>query len=116
MRRLAADENFNHDIIRGLLRRRPDVDIRLAQDAGLLGVDDPSILAWAAAEGRVLLTHDRATMPDHAFDRVKLGERLPGVIVVSNRISIGQAVSDVLLLAMCSRADEWEGQVVYVPL
>ena len=59
---LAADENFNNDIVRGLLRRRPDLDIVRIQDCGLSGVDDPLVLAWAAGEGRVLLTHDVATV------------------------------------------------------
>ncbi len=35
MRLLAADENFNNDIIRGLLRRKPDLDIVRIQDVGL---------------------------------------------------------------------------------
>ena len=40
----AADENLNHDIVRGLLRRRPNLDIVLAQEVGLSGADDRSIL------------------------------------------------------------------------
>jgi hypothetical protein len=34
---LAADENFNNDILRGLLRRKPDLDMVRVQDAGLPG-------------------------------------------------------------------------------
>jgi len=37
---LAADENFNHDILRGLLRRNPDLDIVRVQDAGLRHAPD----------------------------------------------------------------------------
>ncbi len=51
--RLAADENFNADILRGLLRRKPDLDIVRVQDAGLSGADDPTVLEWAAREGQV---------------------------------------------------------------
>ena len=54
---LAADENFNNDIVRGVRRRLPAIDIVRVQDAGLLSADDPSILEWAALSGRVLLTH-----------------------------------------------------------
>jgi hypothetical protein len=39
--RLAADENFNSDIVRGLIRRKPDVDIVRVQDVGLSGAEDP---------------------------------------------------------------------------
>ena len=48
MLRLAADENFNGDIVRGLLRRNPKLDIVRIQDVGLSGADDPSVLQWAA--------------------------------------------------------------------
>jgi uncharacterized protein DUF5615 len=49
---LVADENFNNDIVRGLLRKKPDLDIVRVQEVGLRGADDPSILEWAAKEGR----------------------------------------------------------------
>lgn len=52
---LAVDENFNNNIVRGLLRRNPDLNIVRIQDVGLSGADDPTILEWAAQEGRVLL-------------------------------------------------------------
>ncbi|MBP1468875.1 DUF5615 family PIN-like protein [Candidatus Chloroploca sp. M-50] len=52
---LAADEHFNTNIVRGLLRRAPSLDIVRVQDAGLSGGDDPPVLAWAAQEGRGLL-------------------------------------------------------------
>jgi hypothetical protein len=42
MLRLAADENFNNDILRGVLRRKADADIVRVQDVGLSGADDPA--------------------------------------------------------------------------
>jgi hypothetical protein len=48
MLRLAAHENFNNDIVRRLIRRKPEVDLVRIQDAGLSGSDDPEVLAWAA--------------------------------------------------------------------
>ncbi len=47
MVRFLADENFNNAILRGLLRRKPDIDIVRVQDVGLSGASDPEILAWA---------------------------------------------------------------------
>ena len=72
--RLLADENFNGDIVRGLLLRQPDLDIVRVQDVGLAGADDPDILAWAAENNRIVLTHDRATMSDHAYVFTDVGE------------------------------------------
>lgn len=75
--RLLSDENFNEDIVRGLLLRRPDLDLRRVHEVGLEGADDPTILEWAAANNRIVLTHDRATMPDFAYARVVTGHRCP---------------------------------------
>jgi hypothetical protein len=106
---LAADENLNSNIVRGLLRRRPDLDIVRIQDVGLSGADDRTVLEWAAGDGRILLTHDVTTLTRHAYDRVRVGQPMPGVFEVSRRVPIGQAIEDVLLLAEYSRDGEWEG-------
>jgi hypothetical protein len=113
---LAADENFNSDIVRALLRRRSDLDIVRVQDAGLTGADDRRILAWAAAQGRVLLTHDVSTITRFAYERVEQGLPMPGVFEVAYDIPIGSATNDILLIAECSLPGEWEGQVRYLPL
>jgi hypothetical protein len=113
---LAADENFNNDIIRGLLRRRPDLDIVRVQDAGLSGADDPAVLEWAAREGRLLFTHDVTTITRYAYERIEAGEPMPGVFEVSREVPIGRAIEDILILAECSFDGEWEGQIRYLPL
>lgn len=38
MPKLLADENFDNTIVRGLLRRKSDVDILRVQDVGLSGI------------------------------------------------------------------------------
>jgi hypothetical protein len=116
MIRLAADENFNNDIVRGLRRRDPEVDIVRDQDAGLLSADDPAILEWAAQSGRVLLTHDVATTTRHAYGRVREGKPMPGVFEVGRHVPAGVAIEEIVLLAECSQEGEWEGQVRYLPL
>ena len=116
MIRLAADENFNNDIVRGILRRTPTIDIVRIQDVGLRTADDPTVLAWAADTGRVLLTHDVATITYYAYARVRAGQAMPGVFDVSRTTPLAQAIDDILLIAECSFDDEWEGQVRYLPL
>jgi len=114
MLRLLSDENFNGEIVRGLVRAQPDLDVVRVQDIGLLGAVDPRILTRAAENNRVLLTHDRATIPAFAYDRVRAGEPMPGVFVVDDRTAVGQAIDDLLLFALCSEEGEWEGQVLYL--
>jgi len=116
MLRLASDENFNGDIVRGLLFRLPDLNLVRVQDVGLEGAIDPVVLAWAAENDCIILTHDRATFPDFAFDRVVAGEVMPGVFVVNDRLPVGRAIEELVLVATCSEASEWLGRVLYLPL
>ena len=116
MLRLLSDENFNGDIIRGLRLRQPDLDLIRTQDVGLLGVDDSGVLAWAAENNRILLSHDKTTMPDHAYARVAAGQPIPGVFIVSDRLPIGQVIQELLLIDACSEQAEWNGLVLFLPL
>ena len=109
MLRFAADENFNGDIVRGILRRNPKLDIVRVQDVGLSGADDPSVLQWAADQGRIVVAHDISTLAKHALDRVAASQPMPGVFEVRSVASVGQAIDDLTLLAECSFEDEWEG-------
>ena len=113
---LAADENFNNDILRGLLRRNPNLDIVRVQDVGLRHTPDPTVLEWAAQNGRVLLTHDRNTITKYAYERIIAGKPMPGVIEVDRLVPLNIAIEDILLLATASAAGDWEGQIVYLPL
>ena len=113
---LAADENFNNDIVRGLLRQKPSLDIVRIQDVGFSGADDPIILEWAAQEGRALLTHDVSTITHYAYERVRAGKVMAGIFEVSRDVPIGVAIEDILLLAECSLDEEWENQILYLPL
>ena len=113
---LLADENFNNDVVRGLLRRKPHLDIVRVQDVGLSGVDDPTLLEWAAQANRVLLTHDVSTITRYAYERVQAQQRMPGVFEVSRSVPVRVAIGDILLLVETSLEGEWEGQVLYLPL
>lgn len=116
MLRLVADENLNHAIVRGLLRRKPEIDIVRIQDAGLSGADDATVLDWAANEGRVLVTHDVVTITRLAYERVRASKPMPGVFEVPVGVPISQAIDDLLLIVEASLEGEWEGQVRYLPL
>lgn len=109
MLRLLADENFDNDVVRALIRRNPNIDIVRVQDVGLSKTPDPIILEWAAKEGRVLLTHDVKTITRFTYERVEAGEPMPGVFEIKTNIPIGTIIEDILILAEASHEDEWEG-------
>lgn len=117
MLRLATDADFNGVVYRALRRKLPDLDIVRAQDVGLRTAEDPEILAWAAEEGRILLTHDRSTMVGFAYQRVTGGLSMPGVFVIRDeRDQIGRMVEDILVPVLCSEQDEWKDQVQFLPI
>jgi predicted nuclease of predicted toxin-antitoxin system len=81
MLRLLIDQDLDHVILRGLLLRVPNLDVITAHQVGLSNVPDPELLAWAAEEERIIVTHDRRTMPYHATSRIASSEKVAGVIV-----------------------------------
>jgi hypothetical protein len=105
MLRVLADQNFDGDIVRGLLRVLADVDIVTAHQAGLSKAPDPELLEWAAVQERVVLTHDRRTMPNQAKNQIRQGMRMCGIVVVPKRLSLGETINDLVLIASCSLPD-----------
>jgi transcription antitermination factor NusG len=73
-------------------------------------------LAWAAREQRILLTHDLKTMPDYAWTRVANGEKMMGVVWVSQSSPIGVAIEDILTIVEVTEPEEWQNMIVYLPL
>jgi hypothetical protein len=114
--RLAADENFNNAILRGLHQRIADLDIVRIQDTEIAGADDPTMLEWCANENRILLTHDVKTVTAFANERVAQYLPMPGVVEVRKLLPIGQAIEELVLFLLASEPAEWEGLVIYLPL
>jgi len=113
--RFQADADLREVIIKALLRQEPTIDIISAHKANLSGLGDNKVLALAADEGRVLLTHDRKTMPYHFAEFVN--ERTsPGVIVIPQDLPVTTAVEDLLLIWIASDASEWLNRICYLPL
>ncbi len=110
------DASVGGRITRGLLRHQPELDLVRVQERGLRTAEDPAILEHAARDGRVVVTQDRNTMIADAFTRIRLGQRMPGLLVVRQGMPIGVAIEAILLLAIGSDEGEWESQVVHLPL
>jgi len=58
------------------------MDFLSANDARLESVPDPEVLTLAATEGRILVSHDFQTMPQHFGDFLQAHGFTPGVILV----------------------------------
>jgi hypothetical protein len=110
-----ADANFDLVILAAAKRREPVLDFQTAQEASLAAMKDPEVLAVAAREGRVLLTHDVRTMPRHfaAF----IGEYTSaGVLLIPQSLPRRQVVEDLLLVWVAMEAEEWINRIMSFPL
>ena len=113
--RFLADADFNQKIVTGLRRREPSLDFLSAIDGGVVGIADPDVLSIAAELGRILVSHDRKTMPRH-FARFRETRLTPGLIVLSQDLEIGVAIEELLLIWVATEAEEWVDHLGFVPV
>lgn len=85
--RFQADADLNQIIVSAVVRRSPEIDFRTATAAGLAGLKDADVLTLAANDGRILVTHDQATMPKHFGEFIRSATS-PGLIVVPQSLAI----------------------------
>ena len=113
--RFQADVNLNQLILRAACRREPALDFQTAEAAGPGGLPDPEVLGRAAAEGRVLLTHDLQTMP-HYFTAFITARQSAGLLLIPQSLPIVSVVDDLLLIWATMDAEEWRNLIWYLPL
>lgn len=110
-----ADADLNLVIVQATLRREPRIDFRTAYAAGLSGLHDRDVLALAAQAGRLLITHDRKTMPRYFAEFIQQ-KTSSGVVVIPQKLPIRVAVDDLLLIREASEAEEWINRIQSLPL
>jgi hypothetical protein len=113
--RFQADADFNESIVRGVLRRDPAINFKTAMAAGLRSLPDTEVLTNAARESRVLVSHDRKTMP-RAFGDFIRTQSSPGLILVSQKTDVLSAIEWLVLIWTVTEAAEWENRIVTIPL
>jgi hypothetical protein len=116
LRFFLIDQDFDHDILRGLFRHIPGLDVETAFEIGMSQATDPELLTWAAQEGRIVLTHDRKSMPKHAADLMVAGKNIAGLIIVPRSMPLRQMLDELELMITCSETDEWINVICYLPL
>lgn len=113
--RFQADADFNEIILTAPVRREPSIDFQSATAARLSGRSDSEVLVLAAEWGRLLVTHDRKTVPHH-FAEFIAARPSPGVLVVSKKLPISRVVEDLLLVWAATEAEQWTNIIDSLPL
>lgn len=108
------DEHVPRSITKGLGRRGVDVLTVQADQQG--GSDDVTVLSRATALGRAVVSND-ADFQVEAARRQRSGESFVGIVIVDlNRVTIGQCMHDLELIAFAGEAADLANRVVYLPL
>lgn len=112
--RFQADADLRVPIIKGLKRREPSVDFTTANESGLAGLDDSAVLAFAASDRRLLVSHDVSTMPEE-FSRFIRSQTSPGVILISQELSYREAIEGLLRVWSSTQAEDWQNVLSFLP-
>ncbi len=113
--RFQADADLNQRIVRAVRRGQPAIDFQTAYEAQIRSLNDPEVLATAAAEGRIVVTHDRTTMPVH-FTTFIGAQNSPGVFVLSQFLPLRFATEELIVIWEASEAEEWTNILQFLPL
>jgi len=106
--RFHLDENCDPRIAAGLALH--GVDVTTTPEAGLLHVSDEAQLAFALAQGRVIVTQDTDFLRIAAA-----GQETPGVAFYPDQgRSIGQVIRDLLLIWEVYEPDEMRNRVEFL--
>ena len=113
--RFQADNDLNNLIVAATFRREPSIDFQFASEArngaGLRGISDDQVIAFAAQESRALVTHDRRTVPYHFAGFIPRSTS-PGVFVIAQTMPLGRAVEWLITIWAASEADEWINRII----
>jgi hypothetical protein len=114
--RYLADNDLNDAIIVGTRRREPAAEFVRLRDVGLAAWSDSEVLDFAAAENWIVVSHDVNTMRDAAYSRLEAGLVMHGLLLASQRTPVSSIIESLLLIWAASEAEEWTGQVEFLPL
>jgi len=111
-----ADNDLKRIIVDATLRREPRIDFQTAHAARLDGLDDEAVLRLAASQSRILVSHDKRTMPRALASFVASGGTSPGVmLVIPQNAPIREVVEALILIWADDRANDWTNLIAKIP-
>lgn len=112
--RLYMDHHVPRAITNGLRVR--GVDVLTSQDDGTQALEDAALLDRAGELDRVLFTQDDDFLKE-ASRRQAAGRPFSGIIYAHQlRVSIGQCIRDLELIAKLGEPEELASRVLFLPL
>jgi hypothetical protein len=95
----------------------PTLDIIRAQDVSeTSGQSGQTILKFANAEGRVVVTRDISTIVPAMREPIRIESRCAPIVLVPDSLPIGTVIEDLLIFDRCASDGDWSAGVIYIPL
>lgn len=118
MIRYLMDENMNPVYQTQLQRRDPDLVVWAVGDVGApaKGTLDPDILVWCEEHGFILVTNNRTSMPQHLAEHLAQSRHVPGIFILNPKMSIGETIDELILIAGTSEDNEYQDSIRYLPI
>jgi hypothetical protein len=114
--RFLADNDLNDAIVVSVRRREPAMEFSRLRDLGKATRSDPEVLEFAAQESWILVSHDVNTMRVVAYIRLSAGLSMGSLLLVHQRTGVSSIIDSLLLIWAACEAEEWAGQVEFLPI
>ncbi len=112
------DEQLDTRVADGLKLLHPQFNVTYvgAKNALPKSTLDPDILDWIEQNGYILVTNNRKSMPVHIAAHFAQGRHFPGIITLTQEMSIGEVITDLEIIWGASEAEEYFDKITYIPL
>lgn len=113
--RFLADNDLNEHIVTGFARRCPGGEFLRVRDLGMATTADAAILDYANRNNWLVVSHDVNTMPAAARERIGTERPMSGLLMVAQDTPVARVIASLELIWSASQAEEWTGQIVFLP-
>ncbi|MBL1203003.1 MAG: hypothetical protein FWK04_29030 [Nostoc sp. GBBB01] len=112
------DENVDPIYTIQLRRLKPDLFVMAVGDLTTpkKGTLDPEILLWCEEHECILVTNNRKSMPVHLADHLAANHHVPGIFILNPKLSVGENLEQLFLIAEGSLDDEYQDRIEFLPL
>ena len=76
--------------------------------------EDRALLLWAERHGRILVSHDKKTLPRHLAAHLSQGRHLPGLFFISYFASPSHMIELLAVAATSDNPTEWTDLIEYL--
>jgi len=115
--RFLLDENLSPRLKMAVLRLNPEIDILRIGDPNTLPLSslDPEVLIYLDRSQWLLITDNRASMPDHLQAHWQHGRHIWGLLWVRPNTPMRALAQELVIIWETTDAEEWQDCLDWIP-